>query len=224
MISYFFGLCGCGKTTILSRIALLESSRISKGKSKYKAILCNVPLNIPNTYLIPFDSIGLYDFNSTLILIDEGSVFCDNRDYKSIKKSFVEWLMLHRHYACDMFFFAQTYNGVDKKVRMLCESVYYVKRCALFGFWFTKYYKIPYGIIFPDPKRNGDKLGEIIEGYAKPNFFSRLFCRRVFRPLYYKYFDSFSRPLKLLPAEKLCPSLSFLKDSALETKKEPEES
>lgn len=35
-------------------------------------------------------------------------------------------------------------------------------------------------------------MGEIVEGYSKPSIFQRLFCKRVFRPRYYKYFDSFA--------------------------------
>lgn len=203
MISYYFGLCGCGKTTILAKIALQESKLIDKHKSRFKCILSNVPLNIPHCYFIPFDLVGVYDFADTLILVDEGSVECDSRDWKNIRKSLVDWMMLHRHYNCDMCFFSQTYNGVDKKIRMLCERVFYVQKRGLFGRWVTKYYRIPYGIIIPNPKESHDKLGEIIEGYARPPFLARLFCPRVFRPFYYKYFDSFIRPLDLKPFEEL---------------------
>lgn len=85
---------------------------------------------------------------------------------------------------------------------MLCERVYYVQKRGLLSHWITKYYRIPYGIIIPNPKESHDKLGEIIEGYARPPFLARLFCPRVFRPLYYKYFDSYSRPLDLKPFEQ----------------------
>lgn len=206
MISYYFGLCGCGKTTILAKIALTESRLIDKGKSKFKRILSNVPLHINHVYYIPFDSVGVYDFADSLILVDEGSVECDSRDWKNIRKSLVDWMMLHRHYNCDMVYFSQTYNGVDKKIRMLCEKVYYVQKRGLLSHWITKYYRIPYGIIIPNPKESGEKLGEIIEGYARPPFLARLFCPRVFRPAYYKYFDSYSRPLKLKPLKEILPN------------------
>lgn len=54
---------------------------------------------------------------------------------------------------------------------------------------------IPYGIIIPDPKKDdSEKLGEIIQGYCKPNIFVRMFQPRLRRKKYYKYFDSWARP------------------------------
>lgn len=194
MISFYFGLPGSGKTTLLAAIAVKEAKKIRKGKSKYKFILSNVELNVPEVYLIHFDDIGVYEFTDSLILIDEASIFCDNRDWKNFSKAKIAFMMLHRHYNCDFHFFSQSYNGYDSKLRSITSHVYYVRR----GIFLTKYTRIPYGIIIPDRKDNaGSRFGEIIEGYCKPSFLVRLFSPRIFRPRYYKYFNSFSRPLKL---------------------------
>lgn len=194
MISFFFGLPRSGKTTILASFAYKESKKIQRGKSKYKYILSNVELNIPGVHLIQFDDIGIYEFTDSLILIDEASVFCDNRDWKNFSKHKIAFMMLHGHYNCDFCFFSQSYNGYDSKLRSITSNVYYVRR----GLFFSKYTRIPYGIIIPDRKDNaGSRFGEIIEGYCKPSFFIRLFSPRVLRCRYFKYFNSFSRPLKL---------------------------
>lgn len=196
MISFYFGLPGSGKTTLLAALAVKEAKKIRKGKSKYKFILSNVELNVPEVYLIHFDDIGVYEFTDSLILIDEASIFCDNRDWKNFSKAKIAFMMLHRHYNCDFHFFSQSYNGYDSKLRSITSHVYYVKK----GLLLTKYTRIPYGIIIPDRKDNaGSRFGEIIEGYCKPSFLVRLFSPRILRSRYYKYFDSYSRPLKLKP-------------------------
>ena len=85
------------------------------------------------------------------------------------------------------------------KIRVITDRVYYVYKGIFTGKWISSCYKIPYGILFPD-KRNGEKLGEIVQGYSKPPFFVRLFATRIWRPKYYKYFDSWElTPLPDLP-------------------------
>lgn len=198
MIRFFFGLCGCGKTTLLVADALKESKKIDKGKSRYKYIASNVSLKIPHCILIDFDYLGKYLFENCLILIDEASIYCDNRDWKNLSKEKIAFAMLHRHYNVDMQFYSQSYNGYDSKLRSITSEVYYVTRGLILPV--TKAVRIPYGIIIPDRKDNaGNKFGEIVEGYCKPSFIKRLLSRRIWRPKYYKYFDSFYKPLSLLP-------------------------
>lgn len=194
MISMFFGVPGVGKTTLLAKIAL-ESRR------KYKHIYSNVRLRIPGVTYIPDEAIGKYELRDCLILIDEASIFADNRDYKSFNKNGtrLEYFLTHRHHCADILLFTQGYNAVDKKLRTLTVNLYYMHKPFLTGHWFTKYYPIAYGIAFPD----GERLGEIAEGYSKPSFLMRLFTqKRIFRPKYYKYFDSWEiNQLPPLPDE-----------------------
>lgn len=92
-------------------------------------------------------------------------------------------------------FFTQQWDGIDKKIRVITDKVYYLYKKGLLKKWFTRSYRVPYGIIIPDPKKSdGEKLGEIIQGYCKPSLIVRLFSPRLFRPLYYKYFDSWDAP------------------------------
>lgn len=205
-VSLFFGLPGCGKTTKLAQIAhkfdrLIErdKKRIKNGKKPicpYSCIYSNVPLsNIINYKLIKFDWLGRYHIENALILIDEATIEVDSRDYKTFKQSTKEFMLLHRHYNCDLVFFTQQWDGIDKKIRVITDRVYYLYKDPLFGMWFTRWYRVPYGIIIPDPKKSDtEKLGEIIQGYCKPNIFIRLFTPPLYRPKYYKYFDSWEKP------------------------------
>lgn len=210
MISLYFGLPGCGKTTLMSKIAHdtdikieKDKKRVSKGKKPkcpYSMIYGNVPLaNIKNYRLIEFDWLGRYEIANALILIDEASLEVDCRDYKGLKKHTKEFMLLHRHFRVDICYFNQCWDGLDKKIRVITDRVYYLYKGVFTGKYFSRMYRVPYGIIIPDPKKDSsEKLGEIVQGYCRPNFFVRLFSPWVYRPLYYQYFDSWDRP-KLTP-------------------------
>ncbi len=107
-------------------------------------------------------------------------------------------------------------------IRAITDRVYYVRKHFFTGFWITCCYRVPYDILFPDPKRGNEKLGEIVQGYCKPSFLNRLFARRIWRPKYYRYFDSWElSPLPPLPVSYLPFSPSSSSDcpySCTETK------
>ncbi len=201
MVKLFFGLPGCGKTTIMTSIALRETTR---KRPKYKNVYCNVKsLSVPGVTYIDNDCIGKYDLSDCIILIDEATLFADSRDFKRFDVGKLTYFLEHRHFHADIYLFTQQWDGVDRKIRVITDRVYYVYKPFLTGLWYSKYYRIPYGIIIPDKKNGGEKLGEIIQGYCKPDIITRLFfSTKVFRPKYYKYFDSFEKPyLPPLPSE-----------------------
>lgn len=138
------------KNYFLVADAYKQSKLIDKGKSKYKYIVSNVHLKLPHCYVIDFNDIGKYNFTDCLILIDEASIYCDNRDWKNFGKDKIAYAMLHRHYNVDMAFYSQSYNGYDSKLRSITSHVYYVTRGLLLPI--SKAVRIPYGIIIPDKK------------------------------------------------------------------------
>lgn len=195
MVSLFFGLPGSGKTTVLAKLAY---DAVKKGKYDY--IFTNVHLNIPGVTYIDNECIGRYELHDCLLLIDEATLFADARAYKSFDKGKLSYFLEHRHRHADIILFTQQWDGVDRKIRVITDRVYYVYKTVLTGKWISKYYRIPYGIVIPDPKKGGDRLGEIIQGYSKPPALVRLFARRIYRPRYYKYYDSWELdPLPDLP-------------------------
>lgn len=189
-VSLYFGLPGCGKTTLIAKMAL----KAARGR-RYKNVYVNVRMSVPGVTYIDNDCIGVYDISDGLLLIDEATLFADSRGFKSFPRHLVEFFLTHRHYNVDIVLFTQQWDGVDRKIRVITDRVYYVYKSAIFGHWWTTYYRIPYGIIIPDPKKNGgsEKLGEIIQGYCKPSLLVRLFAPKMFRPFYYRYFDSWER-------------------------------
>lgn len=189
MVCLFFGLPGAGKTTVLTSLALKHSQPYST----YKHVYHNVKsLRVPGATYIDNECIGKYDLSYSLILIDEAQLFADNRDYKSFSSELKEFFFGHRHEHVDIYLFSQQWDSLDKKIRSITDRVYYVYKTKLTGFLFSNYYRIPYDIIIPDPKRNQQSLGEIIQGYCKPPVLVRIFgTKRLYRPKYYPYFDSF---------------------------------
>lgn len=196
MVSLYFGLPGCGKTTLLAKKAY-----IAVKQGKYEHVYSNVELKIPGVTYIDDDCIGKYALERCIIFIDEATLFADSRDFKKFSAGRKHYFMKHRHYKADIVLFTQRWDAVDLKIRTITDKVYYVYKGFWTGSWLSSYYRIPYGIIIPDPKKdgNGAKLGEIIQGYCKPNFLIRLFAGRVFRPRWYKYFDSWELNDKLPP-------------------------
>lgn len=201
MVSLYFGLPGAGKTTLLCYHALraVESKR-------YKNVYTNVHISVPGVTYIDNDCIGRYQLEDALILIDEATLFADSRSYKEFGKDKLSYFLQHRHYNVDINLYTQQWDGVDRKIRVITDRCYYVYKSAFLGRWCTCYYRIPYGIIIPDPKESdGNKLGDIVQGYCKPSTIERIFCKRLWRDKYYQYFDSWERPsLPSLP-EKYKP-------------------
>lgn len=195
-VSLFFGLPGCGKTTFLAMLAYKALKN-----NRYKYVYTNVALNMPGVTQITNECIGLYELRDCLLLIDEATLFADSRAYKSFSKAQMEYFLLHRHRNADIVLFTQQWDGVDRKIRVITDRVYYIYKGKLLGHWFSSCYRIPYGIIIPDPNKGSEKLGEIIQGYSKPPLLIRLFfTKRIFRPRYYPFFNSWElEELPVLP-------------------------
>lgn len=189
-ISLYFGLPGAGKTTIMAKHAKRALGR----KSPYQHVYCNVRLNLDGLIYIDVNDLGKYNIHDGLVLIDEAAIAFDSRDYKNFSKNLVSFFMLHRHWHVDCCLYSQIWDGVDRKIRVITDRCYYIYKGIFLGHWISRYYRVPYGIIIPDPKKGNEKLGEIVQGYAKPGLFGRLFGGYCLRPLYYKYFDSWEVP------------------------------
>lgn len=195
-ISRYFGLPGCGKTTVLTMLACRGVK-----DPRYQHVYGNVHLNIPGYTYVPFDCFGVYDMTDCLLLIDEATIECGDRDYKSFPKEKLARFMMHRHDNMDIALFSQSPDGTDKKIRDITDRMFYIKKGLILGKWISTIYRVPYKVIWPSAENNGgENVGRILMGYVKPGFLHVLLAYRMIRKPYYKYFDSWERtPLPQLP-------------------------
>lgn len=210
MITGYFGVPGCGKTTLaakkarkVNRMIKRDEKRVKMGlkrKCLYDYVLTN--FDCKDCFKIDFRDIGIYDIQNCCIILDELTIDADNREFKNFARSSVEGFIYHRHYSNDIYYYTQNYNAVDKKIRDLTHTLYFVKKSYLpfFGL-FTKARRIFRTIDINEHTK------EIVNGYRFPNLFELLLdfigILRIgeicFRPFYYKDFDSFCQPLNLSP-------------------------
>ena len=115
MISCYFGVPGCGKTTLLTKLAIKEKKRLRKRYDNIYTINFNCEGCVPLTW----DDLGKYRFENSLILIDEITLLADNRDFKTFPKDILEFFVLHRHMGLDIVYATQNFENVDKKIRDL---------------------------------------------------------------------------------------------------------
>ena len=190
MITRYFGFPRCGKTTLLSRLAVNAQSMIDMGLSKYEYVYTNVPVNYPGIRSLKFENLGVMDYHDCVIFIDEARLFADCRNYKGFDDAKVAYFATHGHDRVDIHMFSHDVNDLDKAIRNVSENVIWVHK--ILGF--TRYIRIPRAICFPP------STGEIIMGFRKPNIFETILCGRIFRRKpYYKYFDSWHTYGKRMP-------------------------
>lgn len=214
-VSMFFGLPGAGKTTLLASMAIKALK-----KKKYQNVYSNVHLNIDGIKFITAKDLMVYNIHDGLILFDEASIDFNGRLFKQQSMKVIEFFLLHRHPRTDICVFSQA-NNIDKTIRTIADRCYYIHKGILTGHWFSKYYRIPYTMFLKDKNdTSGDNPGEINFGYYKPDFFTRVFCTWVYRPKYYKYYDSWAFPeLPDLPDDRTYHSPKILHSKRFPAKK-----
>ena len=130
-IRIWFGIPGSGKT---SMAALLSRNSIKLGYN----VLSNV--DIKGAYKVSASDLGVYDMSfggdGAHVLLDEGSLEFDNRNFKEFAKSDkTSYFALHRHMNNRVDVFSQGYD-IDKRIRDRASSsgLFHLRRTFLPGF------------------------------------------------------------------------------------------
>lgn len=93
MIQIIFGLPRSGKTTLLTAIA--HKANLGK-RLKFGSLVFGSGVNYERVYTnfacshcfqLGFEALGKVNYHDCLILIDEVSLLCDSRNYKTFKLS-----------------------------------------------------------------------------------------------------------------------------------------
>lgn len=189
MVTGYFGVPGCGKSTFLAMLAQKELKRIKRGRSKYRFVLTNFP--VQGCYQVDINKLGLYDIENCLILFDEITLDADSRDFKSFPIHIKNFFTLHRHTGNDIVYFCQDYSRVDKTIRNVTFDLWYI-RSSVFPILrqFSSAKRIYRNINI------NEYTSELTLGYRFAKLSEILFSsskRICFRPKWYKYFDSFDK-------------------------------
>lgn len=183
MIYAIVGLPRAGKTTTLAAIAqhALKGKSflgLSKGyKHVFSTFYCK------GCAKIDFSDLPLYDFRSSLILVDEIGLLADSRNFKNFSADMTYFFKMHGHQKIDLVVCSQTLD-FDKKIRDLIDQYYFLE-----PWWFGCSLLIPI-------KHSFDERG-MIDKYSRA---PRSKWKIIIRKKYYKYFDSYEiKDLKPIP-------------------------
>ena len=199
-LNVYFGVPGSGKTTFaayLTKEARRESlviklckrfpnffwfKHILKGTKWKRAypVWSNVP--IKGAYkLNAKKDLGNYMIENGKVILDESGVEFNNRDYKALPKSVIEWAKYHRHYGVSVDMFSQSHDDMDVTFRRLAQNFYVVRKSMLPKFVVIKRIRRKVGI--------DDMTHQIIDKY----YFGTpiLDTKWIFCPPLWKMFDSY---------------------------------
>lgn len=182
VVNYVFGAPGTGKSTLLCYLA--------KWYTKH-GFICyvNFDVNIKGCVRISDEDLGYYAFTDGVLLLDELGISMGNRDFKNgmmNDKNRLQFFKRIRHYlqknkkGC-CWVATQGWNDIDKKIRDLSTNYFMITK----WFFFTIVKPIHKGCAV-DPLSH--EPTDFFEIDPFPEW------RLVFRPKYYKYFDSFEAP------------------------------
>lgn len=181
MISHYFGLPRCGKSTFACMLAQKQFDLIERGESPYRYVLSNFP--IEGCYKFVFEEFGKWDFSDCYIIIDESSMEADNRDWKNFGKEKLIATVLHGHFNAELVFFSQDPKGIDRKIQSCREKIYWIRKLGQFSFALN----LPLTIEI-------DENRQPIYGVRKPGLIEILTAKPCYRPHYYHMHNSFWKP------------------------------
>ena len=199
MITGIFGLPRAGKTTTLAWIA----AKANKGKAPfvghllggrsyigefapYERVYSSFPL--PGCFQLQWEMLGKLQYENCLILIDEISHYCDNRDWKNFTPELRYFFTMHGHMKIDFVYCGQHWEQVDKKIQQMTQQLFYIEKRG--------------GLTKISPVHTSFKFAggtPTMKYYLAPP----LGCSMIRRKKYYSHFNSFD--FKRLPDAPAIP-------------------
>lgn len=197
MFRLYFGSPGCGKTTLA--VYQIYQDRKCK-KPLYDYHFANFDCSIARNF--KKEGLGCWTFPpGSYVAFDESGVEFNGRKFKKMSEEFMEWAKEHRHYYVDADFFSQSWSDTDKVIRDLVEEVWHLKRIGPWTLARRIKKKVDIDEQTHQPMDMFYKV-KMIKRFLSFPFNDRAFFV-IFRPKYYKYFDSHER--KNLPVRYFGP-------------------
>lgn len=209
MITVLFGSPGSGKTTVACRSLVKNAKRYNATFANFDCKCCTGQDGIDLTGL------GCWTFPEySYIAIDEAGIEYNNRKFKSLPQETIKWFKLHRHYKCDVDVYSQSWDDMDITLRRLADRLFYIRKLGPFTLIRRVYKRVT---VDKNTQQiiDGYKMVNLLWLLLKPIYFAsyaffglgfvlKFLCpfdeiKLVFRPLYYKYFDTHAAPALPVP-------------------------
>lgn len=235
MICVYFGSPGSGKTThimysICKQIKYLQSFKYKLSKLP---VFDKLILKQPDSYYTnvkdcvfpyyPSSELGKTALPpNSIYYLDEAGIDFNNRKYKTMSIESIAYLKLHRHYRHDINFYSQSWEDMDVTIRRLADRYYHLSKLG------------PFTLVRRVRKFTtvDTNTQQIIDGYKFTGILWRLVPRflggfksfyLVFRPKYYKYFNSYAidepleeykaQPMRVTHAHRARPKIHLIKQA-----------
>lgn len=213
MFRLFFGSPGCGKTTTAVQMIAKD---LRKRKPEYDYHFANFECGIARPCVLH----GLGDWTfpvGSYVAVDEAGVVFNNRRWEKMSPELIQFFKEHRHYGVDMDFFSQSWEDCDATIRRLVDEVWHLKRLGPFTLCRRIKKKVDIDEKTHQPMDMYYKLKMIRRFLPFP--FNDITFKIVFRPRYYKYFDTYQRKelaIQYFGAETPDNRLPTIKDQLLD--------
>lgn len=172
---------GAGKSTTLAKNVL-------KARRKGNNVYTNADdINIPGTRIFNTFDLGNYHVEKAYILVDEVSLYFDNRNYKNTSKEFIQWLRSIRHDRLCVDLFTQSYD-CDKKIRTMCDNIYIGYRYFRV---LTVWRRLKKNVAIREAAM--DASSQIVDNLNFTPWWIPGSIKITYIPKYIKYFDSFKK-------------------------------
>lgn len=207
MITIVSGIPGSGKSTYAAALAV----RACRKRPVFSNFAVNPKFAFPkrNGVVHKLDGKSFFKFSyppNSLLILDEAALDFDARKWDSFPPDAVEFVKIHRHMRIDIIFISQSLTDIDKKIRTCAEQYISVSK-GLFGFSRL----IKYEFVRPKSEETSFlKGGELCEEeltltVREPSLLAQFFTTPIWRPAYYKAFDSFGncgKPRPFIASER----------------------
>lgn len=178
-ISIFIGSVGSGKTTMAAKLAVKAMKRNRKVYSNVDEIEGVIPITA--------DDIGKFNLHDGLLIFDEAGIEYNNRlsmqkgGSKTMNQDAIKWFKLSRHFKVDVVIFSQA-QDFDVTLRRLASKIFIIRKSLVPCF--SSYKRL--SAHWVTDQATGDPRLEWS--------FVPLSTRWIFRPRWYKYFNSYNVP------------------------------
>ncbi len=171
---------GTGKTTYFAKRIKADLKN-----KKVTAVFCNVPIYGALKFDVK-EYLGRRDLpRGSKVYIDEGAIELPNT--VNLTKQQALYFILSRHAEVDFYIISQSWEDLNIKIRRLYDKVWFLKR-----HWLISDITVLHR--YRKELEVDEETHQFVDGYYKTFPWPIINRKMVYRPNYYRFFDSYDMP------------------------------